>query len=219
MNKDFKIDTVNQRIAAAREYRKLEQKDLAKLVGVSQAAISKLEANEKTKGGRFIVEIAKALDTSIEWLKTSKGIAPWDEEEEKKPGIIPLVKWLEIPNVYNLPEIKPNVGSVGELNITFRKEENLFASKIPKCVDPGHTSNFFRHGEYVLISPHRPKASAQHIVVTEDNWPEPVFAYYWIQGDTHFVKYPWELKLRKITNKMKVCGVVVATINMLLDHD
>lgn len=58
----------------------LAQKNLslnafAKMVGVTQPAISKI-VNGETLNPKYIVEIADALGVSVEWLKTGKGEAP-----------------------------------------------------------------------------------------------------------------------------------------------
>ncbi|BDM86716.1 hypothetical protein CL8F690_27770 [Escherichia coli] len=64
--------TLSERLKEARLARGLTQKALGDLVGVSQAAIQKIEtgkANQTTK----IVEIANALGVRAEWLSSSVG--------------------------------------------------------------------------------------------------------------------------------------------------
>ena len=71
--------TLANRLKEARLLRGLTQKGLADLVGVSQAAIQKIEggkANQTTK----IVEIAKALSVNPEWLSSGNG--PMDDGEK-----------------------------------------------------------------------------------------------------------------------------------------
>ncbi|WP_149010094.1 helix-turn-helix transcriptional regulator, partial [Escherichia coli] len=61
--------TLSERLKEARLARGLTQKALGDLVGVSQAAIQKIEtgkANQTTK----IVEIANALGVRAEWLSS-----------------------------------------------------------------------------------------------------------------------------------------------------
>ncbi|MCV5538856.1 helix-turn-helix transcriptional regulator, partial [Escherichia coli] len=64
--------TLSERLKEARLARGLTQKALGDLVGVSQAAIQKIEtgkANQTTK----IVEIANALGVRAEWLSSGVG--------------------------------------------------------------------------------------------------------------------------------------------------
>ncbi|WP_128723824.1 XRE family transcriptional regulator [Xylella fastidiosa] len=58
---------LNERIAAAREHAKLSQEQLAKMAGISQQSIQKLESG-KAKGSKKITEIAIACGVRPEWL-------------------------------------------------------------------------------------------------------------------------------------------------------
>ena len=68
---------LSQRIVAAREHRGLTQDALAKLVGISQQAIQKLES-EKSSSSRKLTEIAIACGVRPEWLASGLGamVAP-----------------------------------------------------------------------------------------------------------------------------------------------
>ncbi|QNS14261.1 XRE family transcriptional regulator [Mannheimia bovis] len=85
----------------------LAQKNLslnafAKMVGVTQPAISKI-VNGETLNPKYIVEIADALDVSVEWLKTGKGEAPDFAKLEDNPTAYedekPMFR-LEVLDVY-----------------------------------------------------------------------------------------------------------------------
>ena len=65
--------TLAERLKKARSKRGLTQKALGELVGISQAAIQKIEtgkANQTTK----LVEIASALEVHPEWLSSGEGV-------------------------------------------------------------------------------------------------------------------------------------------------
>lgn len=85
----------------------LAQKNLslnafAKMVGVTQPAISKI-VNGETLNPKYIVEIADALGVSVEWLKTGKGDAPDFAKLEENPTACedakPMFR-LEVLDVY-----------------------------------------------------------------------------------------------------------------------
>lgn len=74
----------------------------AKMVGVTQPAISKI-VNGETLNPKYIVEIADALGVSVEWLKTGKGEAPDFAKLEENPTAYedekPMLR-LEVLDVY-----------------------------------------------------------------------------------------------------------------------
>lgn len=198
------MKTLAERAKFARNQLGLTQKQVADLLGMEQQSYGDIETG-KSQRPRKIQKLAEVLQVSIPWLIG----------EEKETGKVPLVHWHQIPSVYNKPEVLFSK-EMQLLDISFKREHDLFATQIPSCIDPGHTNHFFRKDEFALISPSRKPASAQHVIVIEDDWLEPVFAYYWIQGGRHTIRYPWELRLQEITDKMQICGVVVATMNLFL---
>ncbi|MBQ0607210.1 helix-turn-helix transcriptional regulator [Providencia rettgeri] len=67
--------TLAQRLKQARQNARLTQNELAKLVGVSQAAIQKIETGKAATSTRLI-EISKALNVDPEWLSVGTGDNP-----------------------------------------------------------------------------------------------------------------------------------------------
>ncbi len=60
-----------ERLRLAREHKGLKQDDLAKLSGVKQGTISKIERGDQNSSS-FDAELAHALDLEAMWLKTGK---------------------------------------------------------------------------------------------------------------------------------------------------
>ena len=60
---------LGNRVKQIREAKKLSQAELAEKVGISQQAIGLLEQRD-SDSSKFLVELAKALEVSPEWLKT-----------------------------------------------------------------------------------------------------------------------------------------------------
>lgn len=82
--------TLAERLKEARTLRGLTQKALGDLVGVSQAAIQKIEtgkANQTTK----LVDLANALKVTPEWLSSGEGAMHRDEHKES--SIPPESEW------------------------------------------------------------------------------------------------------------------------------
>ena len=82
---DFEDMTIGDRIRYLREQRSMQQVDLAHRAGITQAAVSNLEANMLTPGGvdgkrmlrrprgETLVSIARELATTTHWLMEGKG--------------------------------------------------------------------------------------------------------------------------------------------------
>ncbi len=71
------MDTIAIRIKESRKLREFSQRDLAKKVGVTPAAISQYEsaAESSTEPSiKNLGKIAKILDVSFEWLATGRGV-------------------------------------------------------------------------------------------------------------------------------------------------
>lgn len=64
---------LGKRVKEIREIRGLTQDQLAKRVGMTQGAIHNLEKRD-SRGTRYIMEIAKALSVSPEWLRSGTGL-------------------------------------------------------------------------------------------------------------------------------------------------
>lgn len=88
--------TLAQRLKKARRLSGLSQKELGEAVGVSQAAIQKIEVGNAQNSTKLI-EIAKVLRVSPEWLSSGNGEEP----------TLPVIHTLEINNI--------NTGSHSEM--------------------------------------------------------------------------------------------------------
>lgn len=68
------MNTVGERIANSRRAKKLSQGQLAKLLRISRAAVSKWESGLNQPRGRYLNDLASSLDVSVEWLITGENI-------------------------------------------------------------------------------------------------------------------------------------------------
>lgn len=89
------METIGQRLARVRKEKGMSQATLAKLVGLSgQGAIGNIERGTRGYGAR-IVDIAKALGTTPEYLRmegppSAQNIEPGPESR----GKVPLISWI-----------------------------------------------------------------------------------------------------------------------------
>ncbi len=71
-----------ERVVITRDSLNLSQEELAKKIGVSQVTVWKIE-NTLTKRPRKIIELAKALEVSPEWLLTGEAQENKGDVDEK----------------------------------------------------------------------------------------------------------------------------------------
>lgn len=72
-----------ERIFALLRERKIEQKELARLVGTTDKTVSAWKNGRSQSYTKYLTQIAEVLDTSVEYLLTG---------EEKKPAPVPTDK-------------------------------------------------------------------------------------------------------------------------------
>ena len=79
--------TLAERLREARKAADMTQKTLGDAVGVSQAAIQKIETGRAAQTTKLL-DIAKALRVRPEWLSSGTGAMRADGEDDKKPSHI-----------------------------------------------------------------------------------------------------------------------------------
>ncbi|HHS9899684.1 TPA: S24 family peptidase [Klebsiella quasipneumoniae subsp. similipneumoniae] len=79
--------TLAERLREARKAADMTQKTLGDAVGVSQAAIQKIEAGRAAQTTKLL-DIAKALRVRPEWLSSGTGAMRADGDDDKKPSHI-----------------------------------------------------------------------------------------------------------------------------------
>ena len=74
------MKTIGERIAFLLKQRKISQKDLAYMVGVTESALSRYISNEREPKLEVLANIATALDTTVDYL--AKGEDPKTDFDE-----------------------------------------------------------------------------------------------------------------------------------------
>lgn len=68
------MQTIGQLVRALRQLQRLTQSTLATRAGITPQAISDIE-NEKTQSTAYLPELARALDTTAEYLRYGEAVA------------------------------------------------------------------------------------------------------------------------------------------------
>ncbi|ENM5739379.1 helix-turn-helix transcriptional regulator [Vibrio mimicus] len=67
------MESISVRLKRKREDKRLSQRALGKLIGVSATAISQWERGETTPKGKHLLNLSKVLECTPEWLSGKKG--------------------------------------------------------------------------------------------------------------------------------------------------
>tara|TARA_R110000787_G_scaffold240243_1_gene346482 strand:- start:9998 stop:10651 length:654 start_codon:yes stop_codon:yes gene_type:complete len=167
------MDNLADRIKAILEAKDMSEAQLSRHVGVSQQAINSV-TNGNTKRPRYIGEIAKALDTSVDWLMYGTGSAP---EVASKPAanvVMPPPKTDFVPGPQDLP-IRGNVrgGSEGiffdngDIQGTAHRPGNL--TGVPNafaCYVTGDSMEpRYFEGELLYVNPIKPVRPGDFVLI------------------------------------------------------
>ncbi|RKS86904.1 phage repressor protein C with HTH and peptisase S24 domain [Orbus hercynius] len=114
---------LGERIKFARLQSKLTQPEIAQMLGVSKAAVSKWEKGDNTP--KELDRLAKILHVSLDWLRTGKGQVKRTDEIMKELNKIPVDEWddstpletdeVEVP-YYKSIELAAGAGATSEID-------------------------------------------------------------------------------------------------------
>lgn len=201
------VNTLAERVAWAREKAGLSQQELADKAGVSQGTIGNVESGAR-KRPRDLLEIARALRVSPDWLSSGKGEAEFRDADSALPlsdsrSVIsadrltpvpfttpPLLTWEELQKMAQLPPMFVIAMPDGSLTGHIEKGASLiFATDLePK---PGKT---------VLVADATGNLSVRvYTVVAGNHWQAHAKApgYLALDSETHGLRILATLKWRE----------------------
>lgn len=147
--------SLGERLKIARLETGITQSELAKCVGISQAAIAGLELRESKQSG-YTSQIAECLKINVQWLATGTG--PMKEPEREPVTTVPVINWCDVKQpttaipIRSIPWHKTgeeNVSQVFALEISGVSMEPEFNDGDCIVVDPNRTPN---HNDFVIIN-------------------------------------------------------------------
>lgn len=135
------MNTFAERLVAAMSAAGISQGQLAEKVGISQPAIQKMTSG-KTSGSRKMVELARALEVSPEWL--SSGIGSMRNEGHRDSSIPPENQWGKI-DAWDSETFLPD----DEVEVPYLKDIEL-ACGDGSCVDDDYNGFKLRFAKSTL---------------------------------------------------------------------
>jgi len=205
-----KIKGVDQMSLAARfKSRRLEldmtQTEVANAAGVSQQAIESVESG-RTRKPRNLLELAKALKCSPDWLLNGKHIMPLSEISTRRIPVLSYVQAGKLTEARDITDLK------GDLEYVFADSdipETCFALRI----DGDSMQPEFKEGDIVIIDPDLFPTPGE-FVVAKDSSHAATFKKYRPLGAglEHFELVPLNPDypvLRSADMKLQIIGVMI----------
>jgi len=161
------------RFKARRMDLNLTQVEVATAAGVSQQAIESIESG-RTKRPRNLLDLAKALNCSPDWLLNGKNIMPLTEISTRR---IPILSYVQAGALTEVSEITTIEGNYEYVLADAEITENAFALRI------GGDSMMpeFQPGDIVIIDPELTPTPGE-FVVAKNNGYEATFKKFRPQG-------------------------------------
>lgn len=191
--------SLGERLRIARLEQDVSQSDLAKQIGVSQAAVAALEKrNSKTCG--YTAQIAKALNIKVEWLATGQGEMK-GVEPDLKVVTVPVIEW---SSVFTDRVVESHVPFYGKLEMD---AQDGFGVKVTGIsMEPEFTD-----GDTVIINTQQKPQHNDFVIANVDD--KPTLKQLVIEEGRYFLRAlnpNWTPHLSQIDRDTPIAGVVIA---------
>lgn len=189
--------SLGERLKIARLEKGITQTELAKCVGVSQAAIAGLELRESKQSG-YTSQIAECLNINVQWLATGTG--PMNKPEPTPVITIPLIRWSDIDEGSRADPISTIPWHTGNNNVS-----QVFALEISGVsMEPE-----FHDGDCIVVDPDRTPSHNDFVIINTGE--EPMLRQYIKEGGRTFARAlnpAWQPQLEQIASD-GIAGVVL----------
>jgi SOS-response transcriptional repressor LexA len=198
---------INDRIKSRRKMLGYTQEQLAKIVGVSQNSIHKIE-DGTTRKPRNIIEISKALKCSPDWLLYGRENSDFINitQGPNIKGFFPLISWVQAGIWSPIEEI--NVLEAERFPCPVACSNQTFILKVQGVsMEPT-----FRDGDLIFIDPETEWRHGAYVVARLDDQNEATFKQLVIEGGKKYLKPlnpNWPEQLIPINGNCTIVGVVV----------
>jgi transcriptional regulator with XRE-family HTH domain len=162
------MNTVGSRIKQLRNARKLTQKELAKKVGISDAAVVHWEKDVNIPKLEYLNILAPLLNTTIDYIMYGKLDAS-DTVTDYRPitRMLPVLTYIQCGTMTNVRSISPD-----DIEMWLPSPPEAGKNSFYLICQGISNSPEFNHGDYVCIDPDVPLDSVQNgemIAVCQDD--------------------------------------------------
>ncbi|QGY29051.1 LexA family protein [Pantoea cypripedii] len=149
---------LSDRVKSRRLELGLTQTELAELAGTTQQGIVSIESG-RTKRPRYILELAKALQTDVAWLQDGSAFQTLEQVSTRK---IPLISYVQAGALSHQSPIEAFDGSFEYVMTDMDWSEYTFALRIEgDSMEPD-----FKAGDIVVIDPEIEPAPGEFVVAS-----------------------------------------------------
>lgn len=210
------MSTINERIKHRRKLLGLTQEALAKTVGVSQASIHKLEEG-MTKRPRNILELAKALDCTADWLLygDTDSLTNNVQQGPDVKGFFPLISWVQAGAFTEHALV--DFDEMERYPCTSACSQNTFVLRVSgNSMEP----RFFAD-DLIFVDPElKHPASGKFVVARLEGTNEATFKQYVEIDGKSYLKalnpdYPADARFININGNCQIVGTVVSVVREL----
>jgi len=200
-------ESIGQRLKFLRQSKKLKQKEMADLIGISPNYLSELEAGKKKPSRLLLTLLETRLAINPEWLLTGEG-PMFRSQLNEEINLIPVVDW-RVPEGFSgrLDELE-KVGSIAVPEVS----EKAFALK----VRDDSMAPLIREGNYAVFLPAKDdEVKGGDVVVAVDEWGELIVRRLRRkEAETYLVGDNPEYPSLKAGEKYTVLGRVVKKVSV-----
>lgn len=196
-----------ERVTYMRKKRKLTQEDLAKTVGFSQQALEKIE-NGKTQRTKFISEIAKALDTTPDYLYHGVGNVEPYENNNHNHRSLPLISWIEAGSWHEAEDPFEPGDYENKFPCPARHGNYAYALRVKGDSMTSPYGRSYPEGMIIFVDPEQEAFSGDRVIAKVEGDNAVTFKQLVIDGDRKYLK-PLNQSYPVITDPFKVIGKVI----------
>jgi len=143
------MNSFGSRLKSLRKERKLTQKQLGKVVGVSDVTVGYWEKDQNTPGGHSLTKLARYLGVSEDFLLTGK-----EGNSNVSPAVvgatpIPIISWVQAGTWSSESDARNLEGAIEYILTTESHSLGTFALKVRgKSMEPE-----FHEGDTIIVDP------------------------------------------------------------------
>lgn len=196
--------SLGQRLRKAREDKGLKQHELAKLAGVSQQNIQKLE-NEASNKTAYILELADALDVDPYWLKNGKS-----KKQESVNSLIKTIPFLRDHEIepWLLDSYQPQDLKWG-LQLNLKEKAFLYEINGSPLISPFTADESIYPGDIAIIDP---TYSVKNGLLVLTSFGKETYKIYKIDehnNQKYLKSFDPNLPIIWVDDRIKIIGVII----------
>lgn len=206
------MSTFGTRLQALRKERKLTQKQLGKIVGVSDVTVGYWEKDQNSPGGVSLTKLARYFGVTEDFLLTGKELKSNVSSHTMGAMQVPVISWVQAGTWTSESDARNLEGAVDYVLTTGHHSMGTFALKVRgKSMEPE-----FKEGDTIIIDPDLCPAPGDY-VVAKNGRDDATFKKYRSRGVTDDGDEVFELvplnpdfaTLNSLKEKILIIGVVI----------